>query len=37
MAVGHFRTRKSTNNIRRKRKTMSLDVPRKSIMDYANR
>ncbi len=37
MAVNHFRTRKSTKNIRGKRKTRGLDYPVKKILDYANR
>jgi len=36
MAVNHFRTRKSTKNIRGKRKTRGLDYPVKKILDYAN-
>lgn len=32
MGVNHFRTRKSTKNVRSKRKTLSLDVSLKSMM-----
>lgn len=32
MGVNHFRTRKSTNNVRSKRKTLSLDVSLKSML-----
>ncbi len=35
MAVNHFRTRKSTNNIRGKRKTRGLNYPAKKVLDYA--
>lgn len=35
MAVNHFRTRKSTNNIRHKRNTRGLDYPAKKVLDYA--
>ena len=34
MAVNHFRTRKSTKNIRQKKKNRSLDYPRKEILSY---
>jgi len=34
MAVDHFRTRKSNRNVRGKRKTLSLDYPRKKILNY---
>jgi ribosomal protein L35 len=32
MGVNHFRTRKSTNNVRSKRKTVSLGYPIKAII-----
>lgn len=35
MAVNHFRTRKSTNNIRHKRKSRGLNYPIKKVLDYA--
>ncbi|MEK7546992.1 MAG: 50S ribosomal protein L35 [Patescibacteria group bacterium] len=35
MSVNHFRTRKSTKNIRHKRKTRQLDYPIKKILDYS--
>jgi ribosomal protein L35 len=34
MAVDHFRTRKTTKNIASKRKGVSLDYPRKKILNY---
>lgn len=34
MATDHFRTRKTTKNIRSKRKTRSLDYPKKGILSY---
>jgi|GEM_PF-791090 len=34
MAVNHFRTRKSTKNIRQKKKNRTLDYPRKEILSY---
>lgn len=34
MSMDHFRTRQSTNNIRHKRKTRSLDYPLKRILNY---
>ena len=32
MAIDHFRTRKSTKNLKRKSKTMGLDYPMKRLM-----
>jgi ribosomal protein L35 len=37
MALDHFRTRKSANNIRGKRKSRGLDIPRKALVNYASR
>lgn len=34
MATDHFRTRKTTKNIRRKKKTLGIDYPRKKILNY---
>jgi ribosomal protein L35 len=34
MAIDHFRTRKTTKNVRRKNKTASLDYPIKKILNY---
>lgn len=34
MAVDHFRTRKSTKNLRGKRKNRSLDIKLKKIYNY---
>lgn len=34
MNVNHFRTRKSKDNVRQKRKGRSLDHPIKSILNY---
>lgn len=36
MGVGHFRTRKSATNLRRKGKTLNLDHPKKSFLSYAS-
>ncbi|MBI4085244.1 MAG: 50S ribosomal protein L35 [Candidatus Liptonbacteria bacterium] len=35
MSVNHFRTRKSTKNLRDKRKRLQLDYPAKKLLDYA--
>ncbi|MBI4085703.1 MAG: hypothetical protein HY433_00435 [Candidatus Liptonbacteria bacterium] len=34
MAVNHFRTRKSTANIRQKKKQRGLNYPRKELLSY---
>jgi ribosomal protein L35 len=34
MALDHFRTRKSTKNLRGKRKVMGLNVAKKSLLNY---
>ncbi|MBU6500413.1 MAG: 50S ribosomal protein L35 [Patescibacteria group bacterium] len=34
MSVNHFRTRKSTKNVRQKRQTRGIDYPNKKIMNY---
>ncbi len=34
MAVNHFRTRSNAKGIRNKRKTLSLDFPMKTLLNY---